>query len=174
MKKKTVIDAIQLKQTSQIPYHLDFTPPVREMLKKHYGVEDVDAAVGSYILWLSWHPSLDFQGKRLANNLIQDEFGVVWNNLPENRGYVERHPLDKPDLSGYEFPDSYALGRFDGLKERIASHQDFFLLAWVGDLFERAQFLRGLTGLLTDLLLNPQFVHDLLDNILEFLLGNLT
>ncbi|MFC1716140.1 uroporphyrinogen decarboxylase family protein [Candidatus Poribacteria bacterium] len=173
-KKETVINAIQLKDTPHVPYHMDFTPPVRRMLQEHYGADDVDRAVGSYILWLSWHPSLDFRGKRLGEHLIQDEYGVVWNDLPENRGYVERHPLDNPDLSGYEFPDPYAPGRFDGLKERIAAHQDIFLLAWVGDFFERAHFLRGLSELLADLHLNPQFVHDLLDNILEFLFGNLS
>jgi len=173
-KKETVIEAIRLRETLGIPYHIDFTPPVRKMLEEYYDTEDVDAAVGNYILWLSWHPSLDFQGRRLGNHLVQDEFGVIWNDLPENRGYVEHHPLDKPDLSGYEFPDPYAPGRFDGLKKRMEAHSDLFLLAWAGDLFERAHFLRGLTDLLADLYLNPQFVHDLLDNILEFLLGNVS
>jgi len=171
-KKETVIQAIRHRETPCVPYHMDFTPPVREMLAEHYNAEDVDSAVGSYILWLSWHPSLDFRGKRLSGRLIQDEFGVVWNDLSENRGYVEHHPLDRPDLSGYEFPDPFAPGRFDYLRERIEAHSDLFLLAWCGDLFERAHFLRGLDHLLADLHLNPQFVHDLLDNILKFLLGN--
>jgi uroporphyrinogen decarboxylase len=153
---------------------MDFTPPVRKMLEEYYNTEDVDRAVGNYILWLSWHPSLDFRGRRLGGRLVQDEFGVVWNDLPENRGYVEHHPLGMPDLSGYEFPDPYAPGRFDSLKEKMEAHSDLFLLAWAGDLFERAHFLRGLADLLVDFYLNPQFVHDLLDNILEFLLGNVS
>jgi uroporphyrinogen decarboxylase len=173
-KKETVIEAIRLRQTPSVPYHMDFTPPVRRMLEEYYDTEDVDRAVGNYILWLSWHPSLDFRGRRFAGRLVQDEFGVIWNDLPENRGYVEHHPLDKPDLSGYEFPDPYGHGRFDGLKGRVEAHSDLFLLAWVGDLFERAHFLRGLTDLLADLHLNPLFVHDLLDNILKFLLGNVS
>jgi uroporphyrinogen decarboxylase len=173
-KKETVIEAIRLRETPSIPYHIDFTPPVRKMLEEYYSTEDVDMAVGNYILWLSWHPSLDFQGRRLGDHLVQDEFGVIWNDLPENRGYVEHHPLGKPDLSGYEFPDPYAVGRFHGLKEQMESHSELFFLAWAGDFFERAHFLRGMTDLLADLHLNPQFVHDLLDNILEFLLGNVS
>ncbi len=173
-KKETVIEAIRLRETPCVPYHMDFTPPVRRMLEEYYNTEDVDNAVGSYILWLSWHPSLDFQGRRLGERLVQDEFGVVWNDLPENRGYVEHHPLDKPDLSGYKFPDPYAPGRFDGLKERMEAHSDLFHLAWCGDFFERAHFLRGLNNLLADLHLDPQFVHDLLDNILKFLLSNVS
>lgn len=171
-KKETVIEATQLRETPSVPYHIDFTPPVRRMLQEYYDTEDVDRAVGNYILWLSWHPSLDFEGKRLGDRLVQDEYGVIWNDLPENRGYVKHHPLDKPDLSGYKFPDPYAPGRFDGFKERMEAHSDLFLLAWAGDFFERAHFLRGLDNLLADLHLNPQFVHDLLDNILKFLLGN--
>jgi len=143
------------------------------MLMEYYGVEDVDRAMENYILWLSWRPSPDFRGERLGGRLIRDEYGVIWNDLPENRGYVEHHPLKKSDLSGYRFPDSYAPGRFDGLEEQIATHEDMFLLAWVGDFFERAHFMRGLPQLLADLHLNPQFVHDLLDKIMEFLLGNL-
>jgi uroporphyrinogen decarboxylase len=173
-KKETVIEAIQLKETPSVPYHMDFAPPARDMLKQYYNTQDIDRAVGNYILWLSWHPSLDFQGRRLGDRLVQDEFGVIWNDLPENRGYVEHHPLSKPDLSGYEFPDPYAPGRFYGFKERMEAHSDLFLLAWAGDLFERAHFLRGLDNLLMDLHLNPQFVHDLLDSILEFLLGNVS
>jgi len=170
-KKEVVIKAIQFQETPSIPYHLDFTPPVLKMLSEYYNTENVGRAVGNYIRWLSWHPSLDFNGKR-NDQLVQDEFGVVWNDLPENRGYVKHHPLDKPDLSGYRFPDSYAPGRFDGYKERIETNKELFILAWAGDFFERAHFLRGLNELLTDLYLNPQFVHDLLDNILKFLLGN--
>ena len=173
-KKETVIKAIQLEETSEVPYHLDFTPPVCNMLNKYYNTENVDRAVGNYIQWLSWHPSLDFNGRRLGDLLIQDEFGVIWKDLPENRGYVEHHPLDKSDLSGYEFPDPYTPGRFNRLKEKIEMHSDLFLLAWTGDLFERAHFLRGLNNLLMDLHLNPQFVHDLLDNILKFLSGNIS
>jgi len=107
-KKDVVIKAILHNKTSVIPYHLDFTPPVRKMLTEYYKTDDIDKAVGNYILWLSWRPSLDFQGKRLTGNLIQDEYGVIWNALPENRGYVEYHPLNKPTLSGYSFPDPYA------------------------------------------------------------------
>jgi len=172
-KKQIVIEAIQHNKTPDIPYHIDFTPPVRKMLQDYYGIEDVDVAVGNYILWLSWHPSLDFQGRKLRDNLIEDEYGVIWNKLPENRGYVEHHPINHPDLSGYRFPDPYAPGRFKEYKERMEKHKDMFLLAWAGDFFERAHFLRGLDNLLVDLHINPQFVHNLLDNILEFLIGNI-
>jgi uroporphyrinogen decarboxylase len=171
-KKEIVTKSIQFGETPSIPYHMDFTPPVRDMLRQYYKTDDLDRAIGNYILWLSWHPFLDFRGKRIGSDLIEDEYGVIWKNLPENRGYVEHRPLIKPDLSGYEFPDPYASGRFDGVQERMEAHKDMFHLAWTGDLFERAHFMRGLTDLLMDLHLNPQFVHDLLDNILVFLMGN--
>lgn len=172
-KKQKVFDAISFHKTLDIPYHLDFTLPVRKMLIEYYKTEDLERAVGNYISWLSCRPSLDFNGKKIDKILIQDEFGVVWYGLPENRGYVKHHPLEKPDLSGYKFPDPYIKGRFDHLQDKLEKYRDLFLLAWTGDFFERAHFLRGLDELLADLYLNPKFVHDLLDNIMEFIIGNI-
>lgn len=170
--KQRVFEAINFHKTSNIPYHLDFTPPVRKMLIDYYKTDDLERSVGNYISWLSCRPALDFNGKKINETLIQDEFGVIWHGLPENRGYVKHHPLDKPDLSGYKFPDPYTKGRFDHLQEKLERYKDLFLLAWAGDFFERAHFLRGLDELLVDLYLNPEFVHDLLDNIMKFIIGN--
>ena len=39
-------------------------------------------------------------------------------------------------------------------------------------MFERAWTLRGMENLLADMILNPQFVDDLLDNILEYNLAS--
>jgi len=172
-KRRIVIESLNFNETASIPYHLDFTPPVRKMLSRHFNTDDLDKAVGNYISWMPWRPSLDFNGSRLDRNSIKDEFGVIWSEIPENRGYVRHHPLQKPDLSGYEFPDPYVAGRFTGLKDRIGANRELFILAWAGDFFERAHFLRGLSEILMDMYLNPQFVHDLLDNILEFIMGNI-
>lgn len=172
-KKQKVFDVINFQKTLDIPYHLDFTPPVRKMLMKYYKTDDLERAIGNYISWLSCRPALDFNGKKIDETLVQDEFGVVWYGLPENRGYVKHHPLEKPDLSGYKFPDPYTRGRFNHLQDKLEKYKDLFLLAWAGDFFERAHFLRGLNELLIDLYLNPVFVHNLLDNIMHFIVGNI-
>jgi uroporphyrinogen decarboxylase len=169
--KETVQAAIEHRETPTVPYHLDFTPPVQERLREYFGTDDLDRAVGNFICWLSPRPSLDFQGRTLEGSLIADEFGVVWDKRPENRGYPVRHPLTRPDLSGYSFPDPFAAGRLDALPEQIEAHRDLYLVAWCGDLFERAHFMRGLKEILLDLHDHPQFVHDLLDGLLEFNLG---
>jgi len=171
--KEIVIAAIKHTETSQIPYHLDFTPPVKAMLQQYFHVEDIDDALGNYLRWISWHPSLDFQGKKSRNGIITDEYGVMWHSLPENRGYPVFHPLQKADLFSYQFPNPYAPGRFAGAAEKIQRYHDYFIVAWCGDFFERAHFLRGLDNILIDLYEHPQFVHDLLDGILAFNLGNI-
>jgi len=170
-KKEIVKSAIQHTETPNVPYHLDFTPPVKAMLQEHYRCDDVDAAIGNYLYWVSWRPSLDFRGRRHANDLVEDEYGVVWRSLPENRGYPVVHPLQKADLSNYKFPDSHAPGRFAGVADKISQHEDKFVVAWCGDFFERAHFLRGLDTILIDVYEHPQFVHDVLDGILNFILG---
>ncbi|HIE50429.1 MAG TPA: uroporphyrinogen-III decarboxylase-like protein [Armatimonadetes bacterium] len=170
-RKEIVCAALEHRETPTVPYHLDFAPPVGEDLQQYFGTSDLDRALGNYLYWLSPRPSLDFQGRRLKGPLVEDEFGVVWDKRPENRGYPVRHPLARPDLSGYTFPDPFAAGRFAAFPAQIEAHRDLFLVAWCGDLFERAHFLRGLGPLLLDFYEHPQFVHDLLDGILEFNLG---
>lgn len=169
--KETVQAALDHRETPMVPYHLDFTPPVQKQLWEHFGTDDLDRAVGNFICWLSPRPSLDFQGRTLGGNLVEDEFGVVWDKRPENRGYPVQHPLTAPDLSGYTFPDPLAGGRLDTILAQIEAHRDLYLVAWCGDLFERAHFMRGLNNILLDLHDHPQFVHDLLEGILEFNLG---
>ncbi len=171
--KDIIIAALKHTETPQTPYHLDFTPPVKAMLQQYFRVEDVDDALGNYLRWVSWHPSLDFLGKRHRDGMIEDEYGVVWLLIPENRGYPVFHPLKKADLSNYQFPDSYAPGRFAGAAEKIQRYRNHFVVAWCGDFFERAHFLRGLDNILVDLYEHPQFVHDLLDGILAFNLSNI-
>ncbi|MBD3183689.1 hypothetical protein GF312_15475 [Candidatus Poribacteria bacterium] len=172
IKKEIVKNTLAFKESKVTPYHLDFTPPVKKMLIEYYGTEDLDTATGNYIKWISWRPSITFHGERLDNHLVKDEFGVIWKVLPQNRGYVVKHPLENPDISNYQFPNSYAEGRFAGIEDRI-NNSDLFMLAWCGDLFERAQFMRGLSEILTDMYINPDFVHNLLDKITEFVLGNI-
>ena len=170
-KKDIAKAAIQHRGTPSVPYHLDFTPPVKAMLEEYYRCDDVDSAIGNYLYWVSWHPSLDFLGKRHGNGLVEDEYGVVWQTLPENRGYPVTHPLQKPDLSNYKFPEPEAPGRFAGVEDKISQHKDKFVVAWCGDLFERAHFLRGLDTILIDFYEHPKFVCDVLDGILNFILG---
>ncbi len=57
--------------------------------------------------------------------------------------------------------------------EAARKYPQQFRLAVIGDLWERAHFLRGLDHLLMDLREAPRFVHELLDRICEYNLATL-
>jgi len=193
-KREMVYEALRFKEPTLLPYHIDVLAPVAEKLKTHFATDDIDAAMGNFLRWLSmekqWQelpggpgrlpiPAEGGQAARSPRRHARmggralDEFAVIWRTTGVNRGYVVEHPLKEPSLKGYEFPQfdyEKKLGYFPFAVERGKGH---FLVAWVGDLWERAHFLRGLDHLLSDLLLHPAFVHELLQRLEEIILRNM-
>ncbi len=77
--------------------------------------------------------------------------------------------LKKPILDGYVFPDPNKKERFAGYEKFIKENVDKFILNDIGfSLFERAWTLRGMENLLVDMIVNPDFVEELLDQILDW------
>lgn len=166
-KKKIVKECISHKNVCEIPYHLDFTPIMMRKMKEYFKTDDLERSLGNYIYWLEPEPL----NKKVDSHKFQDEFGVIWKDTELNRGYVLEHPLKKPSLKDYDFPSPFHKERFVGLDDKINEYKDLFVAVWFGDFFERAHFLRGLDNLLSDLILHPEFVEELLEKILEFNLG---
>ena len=166
--KESVRAAISHLPTERIPYGIDVLPPVRAALEKHFRTKDIDRAMGCYLRWLA----APAHWEKVGENLERDEFGVVWSVNELNRCYIAQHPLEKASLDGYAFPRIDYRAKFASLAQEAARSQDAYLVVWVGDLFERAQFLRGLDRLLMDIKLAPGFVHELLDELLAVVLKN--
>ncbi len=78
--------------------------------------------------------------------------------------------MTEPDLSQYHFPDPSAEYRFAPLEEWCARQADHYTFIWVGDLWERATFMRGMEELCLDTAWHPAFVEELLNGITEYIL----
>lgn len=167
-RKEIVNAAIAHRATPHVPYHIDVLPPVHAALERHYGDEDIDRSMGNYLRWIN----APKQWERVGENLERDEFGVVWSVNEFNRGYIAEHPLAEPTLEGYKFPNFDYRARFAHIPRVIAQSPEAFHVVWTGDLFERAHFLRGLDNILVDMKLTPEFVHELLDELLGIVLRN--
>jgi uroporphyrinogen decarboxylase len=110
-----------------------------------------------------------------------DEWGVTWSR-DSGECYMPGHGplecLDDPslrDIEGIRWPDPGDPGRYRGLRERAATlhgETDFAVVLdfWVGPV-HLAQFIRGFTQWLEDLLIRPAFAAALMDRILEVWLG---
>jgi uroporphyrinogen decarboxylase len=78
--------------------------------------------------------------------------------------------LSWSDLRGYRFPDPAREYRFEGLGEWCRKNRGHYTILWVGDLWERATFMRGMGELLLDVALHTRFVRRLLEGIAGYIL----
>jgi len=156
------------RECGEVPYHIVFLGPLADTVREHFSNPDINRAVGNYLNW--GLPPAEVGVTRLESGDWIDEWGVTWRETGVNRGYVLDHPLKRPDLRLLRKPALHPHRRLEGMKEACERDADLFLVAWCGDLFERAHFLRGMADLLVDMHERPRFVHALLDVCLEFCL----
>jgi uroporphyrinogen decarboxylase len=166
--RELVYAALRHEETQRIPYDFMFSPPAAAALCEYWGTDDLQGFLDTnlYLFFCCDKPL--YASPDQYGPTITDEFGVVWSTSYLDRGYPVTHPLPAPTLDGYAFPDPRAPERWDPVPETAWLYPDQFRIACVGDLWERAHFLRGLDELLMDLHAAPDFVHELLDRICEY------
>jgi uroporphyrinogen decarboxylase len=175
MKRELVLDAIAHKETWCIPHMIGYQPSVGRALADYYGVEDIDPILGDAVEWIGDRlPASRLEALGLLRDgEYTDDWDVRWFGVGETRGQVKRPPLGKPSLQGYQFPEALSPAIMEQMKGQCVASPNRYRVAKLGALWEQATFLRGMEELLVDLILHPHFVHELLDGITEFLLGNL-
>jgi uroporphyrinogen decarboxylase len=171
--KKCIRSAIEHKETERVPYNVMLSPPAEKKLKAYYGEDDLIAALEMPMVLLGPKDKPLYADPSIYGDTITDSFGVVWSTSRIDRGSPIGPPLKKAELSGYCFPSAEDPKRFAGLDEAFELRRDRFLIAVIGDLWERAGFMRGLEKLCLDVLENPRFVEELLDGIKEYVLRTL-
>lgn len=171
--KEWVRTTLAHREQEAVPYVFDFTPPAREKVEHYYGspIEDALAfpiRMRSCTTIKPLYADPDIFGER-----AKDEWGVVWATSKLDRGVPVGPCLHEPDLSSYTFPDYTFPYRFEEFGNWCAQNRERFTIIWVGRLWERATFMRGLENLLMDLVLNPAFVEELLERISVYTLGTM-
>jgi uroporphyrinogen decarboxylase len=159
------------REPDAVPFNFMFSPPARARLEAHYGTADLEDAIGMplRIGGLSSIKPLYASPDRFGPR-ISDEFGVVWSTNDIDRGAPIGPCLPEPDLSGYRFPDAAAPHRFEQVDAWSAANAGHYAILVVGDLWERATFMRGMEHLLLDLTMNPRFVERLLRGLADYIL----
>jgi len=176
-KKETVQAVLAHCEVRPVPYHQVFTPPVEHQLIGHFGIDpespaarvQLNRALGNALLRASVVPGPE----RQPDGTVLDGFGVVWQQTDVNRGAPVSAPLTGPSLAGYRFPDPGDPARLEALAQSIEGNEDLYVAVFVGDLFERASFLRGMENILLDMMLHPGFAHDLLQSIMDYVLASM-
>jgi uroporphyrinogen decarboxylase len=161
------------QETEAVPYYFDFTPPAKRLIERHYGrpiaqklAFPIRMTTPDSVKPLYAHPAS-------FGEAVEDEFGVLWTASEVDRGCPIGPSLKEPSLSGYRFPDHAAPHRWEALSGHIERMREHFVIVWVGDLWERATFMRGMQNMLMDLVLHPRFVDELLSGIARYILGTM-
>ncbi len=154
-----------------VPYNLSLSPPARRRLAERYGPGEIEDALALPLRMRGTNSIKPlYASPQEFGPTARDEWGVAWTTSEVDRGSPVGPPITKPSLAGYVFPDPASPHRFAGLDAWCGRNCDNYTILWVGDLWERAAFLCGMENLLLWLALEPQFVHQLLEGIADFVL----
>lgn len=173
-KRDLVLDAIAHKNTTHIPHMILCQPAAERKLLEYYSTKSLDEILLNDIVWIA-DPSADYlrESSLLRDGEYIDLWGVQWHGVGETRGQVKEPALREATLEGYRFPERFSPDDIARMQDVATQNKGLYRVAKLGAMWEQATFLRGMTDLLTDMVLHPMFVHALLDGILEVLLNNL-
>lgn len=161
---KMVLDG---KKPPYVPWSFKFTAEPRELLQKYYGVKDLDPVVGNHILQLG--SDIGFFDD-LGHDQFRDVFGVIWDRtIDKDIGDAKGIVFPEPSMTNYSFPDPVDPRFFSNIESEIFIKPDMFRVFQIGfSLYERAWTMRGMTNLLMDFYVNPEFVHALMNRISDY------
>ncbi|MDD5687217.1 MAG: uroporphyrinogen decarboxylase family protein [Elusimicrobia bacterium] len=179
-KREIVLETLKHKDCGIVPYNIDFTIAMREKVRKYLGLasaEEVSGKLGNFLAQLNigtvTGPSegtIDeiYYSKKVGNNLYMDDWGVVWRKEPgDDIGVVADAPLKEDNLKKFKAPVPVSRGKY--LEKFCKENPDRFrLVSLSSPIFQRAWFLRGMENFLVDMALNKEFVHELIDIIMEY------
>jgi uroporphyrinogen decarboxylase len=173
--KEWIKQVIAHRETGAVPYNFMFSPPARSALLAHYGRTGGIEEFLDFPIRMTAPASIKplYADPEKFGESARDEFGVVWTTSKIDRGSPVGHSLREPTLSGFEFPDPAAEYRFAGIAAFCAKHSEHYRLVWIGDLWERATFMRGMDNILMDWVLNAAFVDELLRRLADHILATM-
>lgn len=168
-KRQRVIDAIHHIETDIVPYNIVLTHQEYEKVAHYLGDPDFTDKIGNHISSAYYDGFLEEITP--GSGYWKDDFQVVWNRncVDKDIGVVEGYVLPEPSLKNYVFPvlnENRLRSEYEALTNR---QDDTFKFGSIGfSMFERAWTLRGMENLLVDMIMDPEFVHELLDSITEY------
>ena len=172
--KDRVKTALSFEKPDRVPVSATYVPEIQRKLRDVVGNEDVDLGVlmGNDIVY-TVHGFVT--GAYLKDSgEYYDEWGCKRKVVKHETGnYTEvvEHPLAREEnLVSYKIPDPYDDSRYNESKKIIEKYgENYCVVGAVNQtIFECAWGLRGLHTFIMDIVNNKDFVHELMDKIMEF------
>ncbi len=182
--RERVLTALNHEEPDRVPIQADFTPEAAKKLAHHLKLEKATAEaytgeiselplVMGHDLLVAWHGiATSYYAKDDEEYACEWGIGWKWVDIPGGR-YTEivKRPLeDDAALVSYTVPDAREDDRYDSARTILAAHGKTHAI--VGGMpctfFEAAWYMRGYEKFLTDMVVNKDFAHEMLDKIYEF------
>ncbi|MBT3202325.1 MAG: hypothetical protein HN350_20690 [Phycisphaerales bacterium] len=163
--RQQAIDAIEHRPTAAVPYHISFTQPARAKMAAYYRDPNFEASLGNC---LSIYRARRM--KEVRPNIWQDEFGVQWDrSIDTDIGVVINTLITPETLGDFKFPNPNDPSLYADFHAADNNFGDTLSVAKLSyNLYERAWSLAGMQPLLTAMITDPQYVHDLLGRITKY------
>lgn len=163
--RERVLTALRHRQPDVCPWQIDLTIDARQQTADYLDDPDFVSKIGNHLSAYG-----DGWFEEVRPGYWRDQFGIVWNRtVDKDIGIVDEYLIREPDVSTYRFPEPDLERNAAGLEALVSEHPDQFRVAQIGfSMFERAWTLRSMTELLMDMIVNPSFVHDLMNRILAY------
>ena len=161
------IQVVQHRDVYPVPFSVKFTEEAKQNYKQFLG-RDFDPVkdTGSYVV--ASHTNNGWE--EVKPGYFKDYFGVMWNKtVDKTLGVVDDPPLKEACFGDFRFPDPDQISVYGFIAKNNRESSDRFHMISIGvTLFERAWSLMGMENLMMNMLLEPEFVHELLDRITEY------
>lgn len=164
--RERVLASLRHQQPDKIPYNISFTQVARAKMVEYYGDPDFDGKLGNCFagryLVQGW--------REIAPDIKEDAWGVRWDrSVDKDIGNVCNCVVTPDNVDDFQVPDPASPDLWEPLPRLIEENPDRFIITDLGfSLFERAWTLAGMETILMGMMSDPDFVHRLLDRILEY------
>jgi len=168
--RERVLATLNHQQPDKVPYQIGFTQRAHVKMVEFYGDPDFASKLGNCLTRLGCEPANGW--KEVEPDIWEDQFGVRWDRtIDKDIGTVCNRVITPKNLNDYQFPDPDDPSRYAGYAEALQDGREkdrFVIVNMSFSLFERAWTLAGMKDLLMAMVADKQFVHQLLDRLLEF------
>ncbi|MBR6790555.1 MAG: uroporphyrinogen decarboxylase [Oscillospiraceae bacterium] len=168
-RRELVIAALEHRESPIVPWSMDFTQQAADNLVRYTGDPDITKKLEGCILsayYDGW--PVEIPGRR---EYFKDDFGVVWNRTGVDKeiGVVDSYLIEDLEDTDYELPAIDEVRLRAAFEKVQAEKGDRFTFASIGfSMYERAWSLMGMENTLTNMILCPDELEELLDRICEF------
>jgi uroporphyrinogen decarboxylase len=162
--RERVLKAMAFEETDIVPYDIRIEDAALPSLIDYYGDPEFKRHLVSH---LPFHQTYEKKVHWISPDYYIDDFGTGWR-IGNNTPHIEHYPLQAPSLRGYHFPDLTAEEYFRGVENFFANHREYLTFcADAHGFFDKGWHLRGMENWLVDFALNPGFVQELLDALVD-------